>query len=60
MQDGRCECGKLIFQINGNDIFIKCRHCKRMVVIHTDGLNEIEIQETKKIIHLSPKTESRG
>lgn len=41
MEDVRCKCGKIVFQVNGNEIIIKCRHCKRMIVIKTTGLVSI-------------------
>lgn|GEM_PF-1054894 len=39
MEDLRCQCGKIVCQIEGNDIIIKCRHCKRYIRISTAGIN---------------------
>ncbi|AVX21365.1 MAG: hypothetical protein ACOY3H_01905 [Bacillota bacterium] len=33
MEDIRCSCGKLICQYQDNMIIIKCRHCKRFLII---------------------------
>lgn len=38
MENLRCECGKIVCQVQGNCIIIKCRHCKRFIVIHTNGI----------------------
>ncbi|TDA69806.1 MAG: hypothetical protein D9V47_04270 [Clostridia bacterium] len=37
MEDVRCTCHKIICQVEGNEIIIKCRHCKRYVVIRMGG-----------------------
>lgn len=37
MEDIRCTCHKIICQVNDDEIIIKCRHCKRYIVIHTAG-----------------------
>lgn len=42
MHDFRCACKKIVFQIEGDTIIIKCRHCKRYIHIHTKGLIDIE------------------
>jgi len=41
MQDVRCTCHKIVAQIDGDTIIIKCRHCKRVVLIKTAGINSI-------------------
>jgi len=38
MEDLLCCCDKLICQIEGDDIIIKCRYCKRMILIRTKGI----------------------
>lgn len=38
MEDVRCQCGKIVAQLKGNVVVIKCRHCKRFVVLNTRGL----------------------
>lgn len=43
MEDLRCKCGKIVCQIKGNLVIIKCRHCKRLVIVNTKGIiNEQE------------------
>ncbi|WP_366921851.1 hypothetical protein MFMK1_002268 [Metallumcola ferriviriculae] len=48
MKDIRCECNKIICQLEGNEVIIKCRHCKRNVVIKVKGINEVS-EKSKKI-----------
>ncbi|WP_143299289.1 hypothetical protein [Carboxydothermus pertinax] len=33
----RCNCGKIVCQVEGNVIIIKCRHCKQYVYLYYDG-----------------------
>jgi len=33
MENVRCKCGKIVCQLKGNVVLIKCRHCKRFVVL---------------------------
>jgi len=40
----RCLCNKLISIRYDNVIEIKCNKCKRMVTIHTHGIDRIEIR----------------
>lgn len=42
MESFRCQCRKIVCQIEGDSIIIKCRHCKRYIHIHTKGLINIE------------------
>ncbi|GAW91443.1 hypothetical protein [Calderihabitans maritimus] len=42
MEDLRCLCGKIVSQFEGNCIVIKCRHCKRYLVIKTKGIHREE------------------
>lgn len=42
MENFRCQCKKIICQIEGDTVIIKCRHCKRYIHIHTKGLVNIE------------------
>ncbi|MHB1126669.1 MAG: hypothetical protein ACYC2T_06875 [Bacillota bacterium] len=44
MQDFRCQCKKIVCQVEGNTVIIKCRHCKRYIHIHTKGLLNIEFK----------------
>ncbi|WP_227766403.1 hypothetical protein [Zhaonella formicivorans] len=51
MEEFRCQCKKIIFQIEGDTIIVKCRHCKRFIHINTKGILNIEFKlepETKK------------
>lgn len=41
----RCQCGKIIFQQDGDSIVIKCRHCKRYLVIKTRGIVSLEYRD---------------
>lgn len=50
MEDLRCKCGKIICQIEGSSIIIKCRHCKRLIIIETKGIisqGDTDVQEVK-------------
>ncbi|MHB1126666.1 MAG: hypothetical protein ACYC2T_06860 [Bacillota bacterium] len=38
MENLRCQCGKIVCQLDQNLVVIKCRHCKRMIIINTKGL----------------------
>jgi len=41
----RCPCGKIVCQVKGQQVIIKCRGCKRvMVIIHTKGIARVEQQ----------------
>ncbi|MBO8167602.1 MAG: hypothetical protein H0Z35_00290 [Thermoanaerobacteraceae bacterium] len=42
MKDLRCVCNKIICQVDGNNIVIKCRHCKRYIIIRTKGTVKVE------------------
>ena len=53
MEDVRCQCDKIVCQIKGNDIIIKCRHCKRYVVIKTRGILLKDEGETRVEFKLS-------
>lgn len=38
MEEVRCLCGKLLCKVENNRVVIKCRHCKRFIVIEVgDG-----------------------
>ncbi len=36
MEYVRCRCDKIVAQLNGHRVVVKCRHCKRNVVIILD------------------------
>jgi len=40
MEDVRCKCKKIVCQVQGSLIIIKCRHCKRFIVIDAKELLE--------------------
>ncbi|TDA69805.1 MAG: hypothetical protein D9V47_04265 [Clostridia bacterium] len=42
MENFRCQCKKIVCQLEGDTVIIKCRHCKRYIYIHTKGLVNIE------------------
>ncbi len=52
-QDLRCSCKKLVCQIEGEDIIIKCRHCKKMIYIHTRGLISMEFRTMEPLQQLN-------
>lgn len=33
MENVRCKCGKIVCQLKSNVVLIKCRHCKRLVIL---------------------------
>ena len=33
MENVRCKCGKIVCQLKGSVVLIKCRHCKRFVIL---------------------------
>ncbi len=33
MENVRCRCGKIVCQLKGKVVLIKCRHCKRFVIL---------------------------
>ena len=36
MENVRCRCDKIVAQLDGQKVVIKCRHCKRAVIISLD------------------------
>ncbi len=42
MENTRCACGKIVCQTEEDRVIIKCRHCKRYIVIHTGGIERVE------------------
>jgi len=42
MDNLKCPCGKIVCQIEGDTIIIKCRHCKRYISIKTNGIVKVE------------------
>lgn len=44
IRDKRCKCNKLLCVIKGSDIEIKCNKCKRMLLIKTAGILDIDIK----------------
>lgn len=38
----RCRCGKIVCQTTRDSVIIKCRHCKRYIIIKTEGITRIE------------------
>ncbi len=39
-----CLCGKIISERSREQIIIRCRHCKRKIIINTNGLSRITYQ----------------
>lgn len=50
MDDLRCQCGKIVAQSNGNTVIIKCRHCKRYMLIKV-GPGDVELGEHTSLPH---------
>lgn len=46
MENFRCQCKKIVCQIEGNTVIIKCRHCKRFIHIKTKGIIDIQYRLT--------------
>ena len=44
VEDLKCRCGKILSQRKGKILVIKCRHCKRMVLINLEDPAKIEFQ----------------
>ncbi|MDW7674315.1 MAG: hypothetical protein SCK28_07265 [Bacillota bacterium] len=42
MDNFRCDCSKLLFQMTETKVIIKCRHCKRYIIVHTKGVEDVE------------------
>lgn len=51
--DIRCTCKKLFCQIEGDTVIIKCRHCKKMIYIHTLGLLGMEYKTDDPVININ-------
>jgi sensor histidine kinase YesM len=49
MEFFRCQCKKIICQIDTDTVIIKCRHCKRYIHIKTKGIEEIKYSLTSDI-----------
>lgn len=57
-KDLRCTCKKLLFQVDGDDIIIKCRHCKKIIIIRTKGLVSMEYRIEEQAVKLNSCRES--
>jgi len=44
MENFRCQCKKIVCQIEGDMVIIKCRHCKRYIHIKTKGIIDIQFR----------------
>lgn len=42
MEEVRCSCRKIVAQKDGDTVIIKCRHCKRVILIRTKGITSVE------------------
>lgn len=54
MENVRCKCGKIVCQLKGKVVLIKCRHCKRFVILE---FSDQEGQETELAKESRPKIE---
>ncbi|SJZ58644.1 hypothetical protein [Selenihalanaerobacter shriftii] len=48
MDDLRCKCDKLVAKVEGDSVIIKCRHCKRFLIIQTRDIKSIEYTDNLK------------
>mgnify|MGYP006874555279 CR=1 FL=1 len=46
MENFRCQCKKIVCQIEKDTVIIKCRHCKRFIHIKTKGIIDIQYRLT--------------
>ncbi|MCL5046751.1 MAG: hypothetical protein M1598_08205 [Actinobacteria bacterium] len=51
----RCKCEKIVAQLEGRKVVVKCRHCKRFVVIDLDT-----IQAGETVIQFREANEMAG
>jgi len=42
MENVRCRCGKIVCQLKGRVVLIKCRHCKRFVILEFSDQEGLE------------------
>ena len=55
--DLRCSCKKLLCQVEGDDVVIKCRHCKKVIYIHTKGLISMEYKLEEPVVNFNTYSE---
>ncbi|GAW91441.1 hypothetical protein [Calderihabitans maritimus] len=53
MKNLRCLCSKILCQVNEDKVIIKCRHCKRFIIIQTSGLEGI-MHRSAEIAYAKP------
>lgn len=42
MENVRCKCGKIVCQLKGRVVLVKCRHCKRFVILEFSDREGLE------------------
>lgn len=42
MENVRCRCGKIVCQLKGRVVLVKCRHCKRFVILEFSDREGLE------------------
>ncbi len=52
MYDVRCVCNKIICQVDKDAVIIKCRHCKRFIIIRTRGKVTVETSIRDKKVNM--------
>lgn len=55
MENVRCRCGKIVCQLKGRVVLIKCRHCKRFVIMEFNDQEAHDDLSTNK--EYQPKIE---
>lgn len=48
MENVRCKCGKIVCQLQGRVVLIKCRHCKRFVILEFSDQEGVESGQPAK------------
>lgn len=48
MENVRCRCGKIVCQLKGRVVLIKCRHCKRFVILEFSDQEGLEADPMAK------------
>lgn len=53
----RCKCGKIVCQLEEQVVTIKCRHCKRLIIMKFDKHEDHDNDNTPQV--KQPKIEYR-
>lgn len=53
IQDVRCACRKIVCQIKGDYVIIKCHRCKSYLFIKTRGIERVEFRAEEQVATLT-------